>query len=326
MSRRASWWLLCLMAPVSLAIGLAAGPSGWGIPDLAVPAGRAVLSLRAMRTGAGFFIGAGLSCAGVMMQALLRNPLADPYVLGVSSGGALGAALVIVVFGAGTAAGAALPLGAFLAAAATLLLVMRLAGRTDGAGPSMYGLLLSGVIVAALLSSLLLLLVSIATQEGLRTITWWMLGNLQVHRPGLLAAGVLAIAAAVVGAGTLARDLDAMTLGRDMAHYLGVHTRRTVMLGLGLATLLASIAVALAGLIGFVGLVVPHAARALVGARHRRLIPAAAIGGGAFLVVSDALARTLFAPVEIPVGVVTALVGGPFFLYLLRCRRKGWIE
>ncbi len=326
MSRRSWEWTIWMALPLALGIGLAAGPSGLGWPNPGTAAGRAILGLRGLRVGAGFALGAGLSCSGVLMQALLRNPLADPYVLGVSSGGAVGAAGVIIVLGAGAAAGVAVPLGSFLLASATLLLVLRLAERPNGAGPSLYGLLLSGVIVAALLSSLLLLFLSLATQEGLRTITWWMLGNLQAHRPGVTAVGAAVIAVAAVAACGLARDLDALTLGRDVAYHLGVRTRATVLAGLGLATLMAAISVSLAGLIGFVGLVVPHAARALVGARHRTLIPMATLGGGAFLVVCDALARTVFAPIEIPVGVVTALVGGPFFLYLLRRRRKGWIE
>ncbi len=327
MNRRLAGVLLALAVPLALALGLAAGPAGFGWPDPTTALGRSLWLLRGTRVGAGFAVGAGLACAGVLMQALLRNPLADPYVLGVSSGGALGAAAVVLTVGTGALHGLAMPLGAFAVALLTLGLVLLLAGRAAGGGPSLYGLLLSGVIVAALLSSLLLLLVSMATHEGLRTITWWMLGSLQVHEPAVLVAGALPIGLAVLGALALARELDALTLGRSMAHHLGVRTRLAVGLGLAFATLAAATAVALAGLIGFVGLVVPHAARAIAGAGHRRLLPAAVLGGGAFLVLCDAAARTLFAPVELPVGVVTALIGGPFFLFILRRRRgRGWIE
>jgi iron complex transport system permease protein len=157
----------------------------------------------------------------------------------------------------------------------------------------------------------------------LRGITWWMLGSLQVPSALLLRVATGLIAAAFAAAAAFAPEWNALTLGADTAHNVGVRARAAVMLGLGLATLMASAAVALAGLIGFVGLVVPHGMRALVGADHRRLLPASALAGGLLLTVCDALARSVHAPAEIPVGIVTALLGGPFFLFLLR-RRKGW--
>ena len=197
---------------------------------------------------------------------------------------------------------------------------------SDGGTPSIYGLILSGVIVSSVCSSLLMFLIAIAPIEGLHSIMWWMLGNLEVvSPPQLLVCGGL------IGAGFLlvwsqASELNAMTLGNDMAHHLGVRTGFTILLGLGGATLITATAVAVAGLIGFVGLIIPHAIRSLVGADHRRLLPASALAGGLFLAVCDATARTILAPREIPVGVITALLGGPFFLYILRRRRRqGWI-
>ena len=193
--------------------------------------------------------------------------------------------------------------------------------------PSVYGLLLSGAIINALCSSLLMLIISTINVEGLHSITWWMLGNLQGPSKPLLKAGWAINALGMIGLWLMAREFNALTLGRDMAHHLGVRTGRVVLLGMALSALLAAVGVAMAGLIGFVGLIVPHQVRNWVGPDLRRLIPLSALAGGMFLVICDTLARVVFAPVEIPVGVITALLGGPFFLVLLRRRRKsGWLE
>ena len=319
-------WLLpalCLLAPLALALCLLAGASGFGLPDLDTVQGKAIFHLRLQRVLTGFLVGASLSCAGTVFQALLRNPLAEPYVLGVSSGGALGAAAAILG-GFGAAAGMPLvPLCAFLGAAATLAIVYALASR-NGA-PSVYSLILSGVIVSSVASSLLMFGISVAPIQGMHTVLWWMLGNLAPESPALLTACAVPMAAAMLGAWLLAPELNALTLGRDMAHFLGVRTKLAIVLGLVLATAMTAAAVGLAGLIGFVGLVVPHAMRSLAGADHRRLLPAAALCGGAFLALCDALAQSALPDTvgEIPVGVVTSLIGGPFFIALLRKGRKG---
>ena len=315
MTLRIRLWIFSALAIVSLAACLAVGPGGFGWPDWTSPIGIA----RRERVAAGFVVGAGLATAGVLMQALLRNPLADPYVLGVSSGAALGAAGAIVL---GAAGFAALPGAAFAGGALTLLLVFGVAAPR-GRSPSLYAILLSGVIVSSVFGALLMMLISLAPAAGLRGITWWMLGSLQVPSAALLRAVAVLVAAGWVAAFALAPEWNALTLGADTAHTVGIRARAAFAGGLALATLTASAAVALAGLIGFVGLVVPHGARALVGADHRRLLPAAALGGGLLLTACDTLARSAHPSAEIPVGIVTALLGGPFFLYLLR-RRKGW--
>jgi iron complex transport system permease protein len=314
------------LAPAAVALTLfcgLVGPEGFGLPDWHTQIGRALLTLRLHRIATGFVVGAALASAGAVFQAILRNPLADPYVLGVSGGGALGAALTILL-GWYAWHPLALPLGAFIAAAATLALVYALASH-DGA-PSIYGLILSGVIVSAMASSVLLLLLSLATVEGLHSITWWTLGNLQGGSTPLLLACTACVLIGWLVNWALARDLNALALGTEMAHHLGVRTGAVVVLALAAATLAAASAVALAGLIGFVGLLVPHAMRQITGADHRRLLPAAALAGGALLTLCDTLARTLLAPRELPVGVITALIGGPFFLALLRRRRHTWVE
>jgi iron complex transport system permease protein len=316
------WILLAVLTPVVPFLGLLAGPAGFGLPDWHAGAGQALLSLRLERVWAGLVVGGALAASGVVLQALLRNPLAEPYVLGVSGGSALGAAAAILLAVGGVWT---VPLAAFLGGAITLALVVRLAQDDQGA-PSIYGLLLSGVIVSSVCSGLLMFILSISTAEGIRNVLWWMLGNLQMpSRPLLAVCSVLALTG-IAGAVALSPELNALTLGGETAHHLGVRTRLAVAVGLLLATVVTASAVATAGLIGFVGLVVPHVVRSLIGPDHRRLLPAAALSGGLFLAGCDILARTVLAPREVPVGVVTALVGGPFFLWILRQRRKaGWV-
>lgn len=279
-----------------------------------------IIRLRLARILLAVVAGAGLSVAGVIFQAILRNPLADPYVLGVSSGAGLGAALAIIL-GAAVIGPWTLPGAAFAGALATILLVYALARTAAGAVP-IHTLLLSGVIVSAVLGSILMFLVSIAPTENLHSVIWWLLGNLQVFDWGLLRA-----VAVVVGAGTavsvlLARDLNLMTLGEEPAAHMGLHVERAKKVFFVLASLVTGAMVAACGLIGFVGLIVPHSVRLAVGADHRRLVPASALAGATLLVLADAFARTIIAPLEIPIGVITALLGGPFFLVLLKRRKS----
>ena len=316
---RTLWWIVA-GTPVALGLCMFAGAAGIRLPDW--DAERQVFILRLNRVLAGFVIGASLSSAGVVLQAILRNPLAEPYVLGVSSGAGVGAAAAILC---GLGAGAlAVPISAFITATATLGLVYALASNKGSV--SLFGLILSGVIVSSVCSSLLMFLVSVAPLEGMHSILWWMLGNLEVPSYALLGVAAVLIVAGFLAMWLLAPELNALTLGSEMAHYVGIRTQAAMTLGLLLATLTTAAAVAVAGLIGFVGLIVPHVMRTLVGPNHRVLMPAAALGGGVFLAVCDAFARTILAPQEIPVGVITALLGGPFFLYLLRKRRqRGWV-
>lgn len=316
------FWAVVVLTPVLLFLCLLMGAAGFGLPDWSTQP--VILRLRLTRVLAGFIIGAALSCAGVVLQAILRNPLAEPYVLGVSSGAGLGAAVAILT--GFTAWGVfSVPVASFIMAVATLLAVYRIAG-TGGSRPSVFGLILSGVMVSSVCSSLLMFLVSVAPIEGMHSVIWWTLGNLEVTSDTLLVVTGSMAVAGCLAIWALSPELNALTLSHEMAHHLGVRVRAVVALALGLATLITAASVAVAGLIGFVGLLVPHVMRTLVGPDHRRLVPASALGGGAFLAVCDAVARTLMS-VEIPVGVVTALVGGPFFLFLLhRRRRAGGLE
>ncbi len=275
-----------------------------------------IRELRLPRATVAMLIGAALAVSGVTFQALLRNPLAEPYVLGVSGGAALGAVAAIVV-------GAAMPVpwsvsaAAFAGAALAILLVLRIAA---GVGPTLDTrvLLLAGVVVGAFANAGIFLILSVADVAAFRSAAGWMMGSLSGSTwPGAatLAAYLVPSLALLL---TLARPLNALAIGEDTAAYLGISVERTKWLAYGAASLLAAASVAAAGIIGFVGLIVPHAARLAWGSDHRILLPASALLGAAFLLLADTLARTAVAPTELPLGAVTAVIGVPLFVALLR--------
>jgi len=318
--RNTVFWSLICSAPLAIGLALFLG-DGWRDPlALFAPERAGILEIRLWRVALGALVGATLAAAGAVLQAVLRNPLADPYVLGLSAGAGLGAAGCIVAGGATLLAGLLLPLAGFAGALLRLLAGYRLARigpRTTG-----HTLILAGVVWGALCGSLLMFIVSQSSAAGLHAIMWWFLGDLQVYDVRLV------VAAAVLAGGALAQlmrivnHLNALTLGEEMAGHVGLNPERARLTALALAAVLTAVAVAVSGLIGFVGLVVPHAVRALVGPDHRRLLPAAALVGAAFLALADGLGRMLLFPVEIPVGVITSIAGAPFFLFLLRRRPK----
>lgn len=275
---------------------------------------RVVFELRLPRALTAFVAGALLALAGVLMQVLLRNPLADPYILG-TSGGASVAALTLILTGAQAWL---LPVGAFLGALCSMALVFGIARGSGDAGDGGDRLLLTGVVVAAGWGALINLLLILAESHSTRAMLFWLMGDLSGSRgPGL---GAWALIAALLAALALARDLNLMLRGAAPAATLGVAVRQ-VRLGLYLiASLATASAVTLAGSVAFVGLIVPHLARLIWGPDHRLLLPASALLGGALLVLADTGARTLLAPRQLPVGVITALLGIPVFLYLIRRR------
>ncbi|GGV33031.1 ABC transporter permease [Streptomyces spectabilis] len=278
-----------------------------------------VLDVRLPRVLLGAAVGAGLAVIGTALQALVRNPLADPFLLGVSSGASAGAVGVIVLgWGAGLAITVTIPAASFVGAFLALVVVYALA-REPGGGFTTGRLVLAGVAVSYILSALTsLILVVSARADHLQEVLYWTLGGLGSARWDTLAVPltVLALGTAVLLA--LARPLDLLLVGEEGATVLGLDTARFRAGVFVLASLLTGVLVAHSGAIGFVGLMVPHAARMLVGAGHRALLPVAAMMGAVFLVVADLAARTLAAPQDIPVGVLTALTGGPFFLWQLR--------
>jgi len=282
------------------------------------PIHRVIVShLRAPRATLGLLVGAALAVSGAVMQGLFRNPLASPYVLGVASGASTGAALAILLASSSVLY---LPLGAFAGASAAVLVVYGLArgrrGRT-----STFVLLLAGVAVGAFFSAITSFLLYLSSgAEKLTDVLFWIMGGL--GRATWTSVWVLAPIVAIGIAAVLffARDLNALALGEEGASHVGVRPGALIGWLLLVSTTLTAAAVAMAGTIGFIGLVIPHMLRLLVGPDHRRLIPVSALAGGCFLLWSDMVARTAFAPAELPVGVITAFLGAPFFLYLLKTR------
>jgi iron complex transport system permease protein len=308
---------LAVLALVSMALALAAGSIAIPLRDVAgallgdgdAVVGEVVRSLRLPRALSGFACGGLLALAGALLQVLLRNPLADPYVLGISGGAGVGALLAILLGG-----GLAVVNGsAFLGALAAMLIVFGLA-HGDGSW-TQTRLLLTGVIVAAGCGAAVALMLSIAPDHKLRSMLFWLMGDLAQagDSPLVLGALVVVLAACL----PFARELNLLARGSDLAQALGVpvaRLRRGVYL---LASLATAAAVTQAGAIGFIGLIVPHLVRLAAGNDQRLLLPASALAGGSLLVIADTLARTLVAPQQLPVGVLTALIGVPVFLFLL---------
>lgn len=299
------------VAPAEIAAAL--GRAIAGSPRDAADA--VIVDIRLPRVILAALVGACLSLAGVLYQALFRNPLADPYILGVSSGAGLGAIIIIVTTTTATAwRYLGLPLGAFLGALLTILLVVRLAswrGRLDTAS-----LLLAGVAISYTLAALTSFIM-VLSRESMASVVFWMMGGLTSASWEYVAVIAPMLALGAIVPFTHARELNLMLLGDTRASELGVDVERFKRLVLAAGSLLTAAAVSVSGLIGFVGLMTPHAVRLVLGPDHRLLVPASVLGGATVMVLADLVARTVLAPVEIPVGIVTALAGGPFFVWLL---------
>ena len=282
-----------------------------------------ILQIRLPRVLAAAMVGGALSVAGVLFQGLLRNPLADPYVIGTSGGAAFGASLGAVLFSHFSILGfGAIPALAFLGAMGTMVLVFRFS-RVGGRTP-VVTLLLVGFAVSVVLGYTvsLLLIVNERFEFNTRVIYAWLLGGIWIETWSQLGLIALVVIAGIVGALALSRSLNALALGEEFAEYLGIAVERQKAAVIVVGSLLTAAAVSAGGLIGFVGLIVPHFLRLLFGPNHVRLLPLAALGGAAFLVTADLLARVVIPPNELPVGILTALVGGPAFLLLLRRTKR----
>ena len=322
--------LLALSCALSLVFGAAQVPLErvlailarqlFGIePAVAVSVGQdsIVWQLRAPRVLLGALVGAGLALVGTALQAVTRNPLADPHLLGVSSGAAFGAVLVVLYLGE-FAGMLSLPLAAFVGAMASMLLVLAIASR--GGRLHSERLLLAGVAVSFVMMAASNLLLYLGNPHAASSVLFWMLGGLGLARWELLWLPALCRVLALVVLLGLGRALNALMAGEQSAVSLGLEPRRVRLLVFVVASLLTGVLVSLSGAIGFVGLMLPHVARFLVGAEHRRVLPVAALLGALFLVWVDVAARTWLAPQDLPIGIVTAAIGGAFFVALLRRR------
>lgn len=322
--------LLAVAAAASLQTG-ASGVSAWGalVSGELSPRDRLILwDIRLPRLVLGALVGAGLAVSGAILQGLFRNPLADPALIGVSAGASLGAVLAIL-FGAalpaalaGIAGPSLVPVAAFLGGWATTWGLYRLASR--GGRTEVATLLLAGIAVGALAGAMTGALIYLADDAQLRDITFWSLGSLAgANWPQLSVAGPILLAA-LAAAPLLGRGLNALALGEAAAMHLGLPVERLKSGAILIAAASAGAAVAVSGGIGFVGIVAPHLLRLAIGPDHRLLLPAAALLGATLLTLADIVARLAAAPAELPIGIVTALIGAPVFLWLLLSRRGGF--
>jgi len=298
---------LLIAAVATIVLCTFIGPAGFGFVSTAPGAADIVGGIRLPRVLAAFFVGAGLAVAGAAMQSLFRNPMADPYILGTSSGGALGASLAIVFLG-----GFFVPIFAWIGAVVAILIVWSIAGR-KGVIP-VETLLLTGIAVSFFFSAIVSFLIAIAGQN-VHQILFWLMGGFWNASPSdaMLAAAILIPAGALLF--FMGRDLNALSLGEETAAHLGIDATKARWTVLGASTLLVAGAVSIAGSIGFIGLVTPHIVRMLAGPDNRVVIPASILAGGIILVIADTLARTVFA--DLPVGIITAFIGAPFFIWLI---------
>ncbi|HDN79039.1 MAG TPA: iron ABC transporter permease [Chloroflexi bacterium] len=306
--RISAYQLLCWLRP-----GLRSLPRPWPSSHEII-----VVDVRWPRVILGMLVGMALSIAGCTMQGLFRNPLASPYTLGIASGAAFGAALSIVL----ELPSYTLPALAFAFALLTVFIVYRIA--TARGGVPMETLLLAGLAVGSFFSALVSFMLYIAG-EKLASIVFWLMGGLWASDWDKVFIALAPILLGTGGIFLLSRDLDLLLLGDEQARALGVETERVKRTLLALASLVTASAVCVSGVIGFIGLIVPHLMRILVGPGHRLLLPASCLVGAMLLICTDTLARAVIQPTEIPVGIITALLGAPFFVYLLS-RRKRLLE
>lgn len=271
-----------------------------------------VLELRLPRAVSAFVVGSSLAVAGVMMQVLLRNPLADPYVLGVS-GGSAAFALIVMLLGFPFSA---VPIAATMGAGFSIVLLIVLARNSGDWGSSR--LLLTGIVLASGWGALIGFFLSLGEANQIQGMLFWLMGDLRPEWPGFIR--VLVLLAVLIAGFIVARDLDLLLEGDLRARSLGLNTSALRLIILLAASLLTAASVTLAGPVGFIGLVVPHMMRLIIGSRHRLLIPVSALAGGTLLVIAEMIARTVIAPQQLPVGVITSFIGVPVFLYLLRRR------
>jgi iron complex transport system permease protein len=283
------------------------------------PAWLVIFRIRLPRVILAGLAGFSLSLGGVVFQALLRNPLADPFILGVSSGSAFGAVLGIML---GLSFDFGVPVLAFGGALLTMYLVLVLGKKRVGMESST--IILAGVIINAFFTAVIMFFIATAVDDRLHTMLFWLYGDLSQSRFAESAITAPAVIAAFLVLYCFSKHLNLMTAGEEAALHLGVDVGRAKLVCFLVVSLVIGLVVAFSGLIGFVGLVIPHLCRMIFGSDHRLLLPVSALGGAIFLIAADTLARTVISPSELPVGVITAFLGAPFFIYLLRKRGSRW--
>jgi iron complex transport system permease protein len=293
-------------------IGLIKGAVHIPLPDLFLADNQPILNMRLLRIITAILAGCGLAVSGIALQAILRNPLAEPYLLGTSSGAGL-AAVIAVVLGVSRIY---MPLAAFIGAIASIIMVYNLA--REGTKISDRSLILAGVIVSIALSALIVFLVSLFGNLALHEMAWWLWGSMQVYDYRLVGLVALPVIAGIIAIYCFSQDLNAISMGEEEALHLGIDTQNIKKVLILITALITASLICICGIIGFVGLIVPHMMRLVVGPNHKVLIPTTCLAAAVFMVACDVLSRTVFAPVEIPIGVITAIIGAPVFIVLLK--------
>ena len=296
----------------AIALGLIKGAVHIPLQNLFLSVNQPILSLRLLRIFTAILAGCGLAVSGIALQAILRNPLAEPYLLGTSSGAGL-AAVIAVVLGVSRIY---MPLAAFIGAIASIIIVYNLA--KEGTRISDRSLILAGVIVSIALSALIVFLVSLFANLALHEMAWWLWGSMQVYDYKLIGFVAVAVIAGIIAIYCFSQDLNAISMGEEEALHLGIDTQNIKKILILITALITASLICICGIIGFVGLIVPHMMRIIVGPNHKVLIPTTCLAAAVFMVGCDVLSRTLFAPVEIPIGVITAIIGTPVFIILLK--------
>ncbi len=300
--------LLCVVAILGLLKGAVNIPAA----NLLLEDNQAIFNLRLLRIIAGVLVGSGLAVSGIALQAILRNPLAEPYLLGTSSGAGL-AAVSAVILGVSRIY---MPLAAFLGAVLSIIIVYNLS-REKGAIADK-SLILSGVIISVAFSSLIVFLVSLFGNEAMHEMNWWLWGSLQVYDYKLLILVALPVILGICVIYLFAQDLNAISIGEEEAVHLGIDTQNIKKIIILVTALITASLICICGIIGFVGLIVPHMMRLIVGPNHKILIPTTCLAASVFIILCDLFSRTLFSPIEIPIGVLTAIIGAPVFIILLK--------
>lgn len=316
---------VCVTILLSLIVGTAEVTLDqlWGLfigdPGVKGTADLIVFKIRLPRIILAGLAGFSLSLGGMVFQALLRNPLADPFILGVSSGGAFGAVVGIIL---GLSRTFGIPLMSFAGALLTVYLVLVVGKRKMGMESAT--IVLAGVIINAFFTAVIMFFIATAVDDRLHTMLFWLYGDLsQSYYAQSAVIAPIVVAGFVILYG-LSRHLNLITAGEETALQLGVDVERAKMICFLVVSLIVGLVVSFSGLIGFVGLIVPHIGRMVFGSDHRLLMPVSALGGAVFLIAADTVARTIISPSELPVGVITAFLGAPFFIYLLKTRGSRW--
>ena len=304
--------MLFLLLFIAIIFGLIKGAVNIPLVNLLFKDNQVIFNLRLLRIAAAILVGSGLAVSGIALQAILRNPLAEPYLLGTSSGAGL-AAVSAVILGVSRIY---MPLAAFLGAVLSIIIVYSLA-RERGIIKDQ-SLILSGVIISVAFSSVIVFLVSLFGNEAMHEMNWWLWGSLQIYDYKLLLLVAFPVILGICVIYLFAQDLNAISMGEEEAMHLGINVQNTKKILVLITALITASLICICGIIGFVGLIVPHMMRLIVGPNHKVLIPTTCLAAAVFMILCDLLSRTLFSPIEIPIGVITAIIGAPVFIILLK--------